>query len=221
MGVFERTHHTLQRTLELAQHCRNLALGCRSPNPKPAFEPSTSTWSTRMRRQRSEWLDADPAIVPVAKPGTPKRVCGAPRTARTPTQISGARRLLYGTLASGLGAVVELGRRQPVLKADSIHDPVGYLMDWCGRPSGASGRLSRAYASGRVLLLPLVCAALGMVAPIAASASVHAKPEAASSAALRAERVVTEGMVTVERRTIKYTATAGTIILKNRRGKPT
>lgn len=102
---------------------------------------------------------------------------------------------------------------------DSIHDHLNSVMNWRGRLSSAFGRSSRARARGRAPLLSLVCVAFGMLAPVAVSASVT-KREAASSQALKAEPVVTEGAVTVEGRTIKYTATAGTIILKNGQGNP-
>lgn len=114
------------------------------------------------------------------------------------------------------------GGRQSGLKVDSIHDRLSFVMTWCGRPSGALGDSPRARAPRCVVLLSLVCVAFGVVAPVAVSAGAQAKSGAASSSrAPKAGRVVTEGMVTVEGRTIKYTATAGTIILRSGQGKPT
>ncbi len=59
-------------------------------------------------------------------------------------------------------------------------------------------------------------------AGFAAAAPAHAKAaQSTGAAAPKAEQSVTHGSVTVDGRRIDYTATAGTIILKNQAGKPT
>ncbi|HET7394954.1 MAG TPA: peptidase S10, partial [Gammaproteobacteria bacterium] len=72
------------------------------------------------------------------------------------------------------------------------------------------------------ILLPLFLA-LGSVAALAEDAPHKSgdKSPAASAAAPKAEKSVTHGSVTVGGETVKYTATAGTLILKNSEDKPT
>jgi carboxypeptidase C (cathepsin A) len=72
-----------------------------------------------------------------------------------------------------------------------------------------------------VALLAIAGAALGATSSVAAARSPAGKPGPADKPAPEAVQSVTEGSVTVEGHAIDYTATAGTLILRNDRGEPT
>lgn len=70
-------------------------------------------------------------------------------------------------------------------------------------------------------LLLLVLAALYATSPLAADKPPTAAPAATSLTTPKDQQSVSEGSVTVEGQKVDYTATAGTIVLKNDAGKPT
>ena len=72
----------------------------------------------------------------------------------------------------------------------------------------------------RFLSLLFVCLALAAVTPAMAANTAKA-PAATTAAAPQAQKVVSHGRATVNGRTIRYTATAGTLVLKNDKGDPT
>ena len=72
----------------------------------------------------------------------------------------------------------------------------------------------------RLLSLLFICLALAVVSPAIAANTAKA-PAATTAAAPQAQKVVTHGSVTVNGQTIRYAATAGTLILKNDKGDAT
>lgn len=70
-------------------------------------------------------------------------------------------------------------------------------------------------------LVLLALAAMYAASPLAANKPSSKAPSASSVTPPKAQKSVTHGSVTVEGQKINYTATAGTIILKNDKGKPT
>ncbi len=67
----------------------------------------------------------------------------------------------------------------------------------------------------------VLAAAALFVTSTALAAAPHSGQAAASGSSVKPKQVVTHGTVTVEGHRIPYTATAGTIILRNSKGKPT